>query len=181
MTFENTILPHRDALHRMARRLTRDADGAQDLVQETLIRAYSRLHCLKSDAAARVWLRTMLRNLFLNRYAREQRLPENQAGPAASLEMLEATGAAPAARAETTPERAVIRRMEAEAIRRAIAGLPPAYREVATLAHLHEFSYEEIAERCQISMALVRTRVHRGRKQIQEALRAQGLLSEYDA
>jgi len=168
MTYETTILPHRDALYRFACQLTRDTDGAHDLVQETLARAFTRFHLLRVEGAALCWLRRMLRNLFLNQRQRAQR----GGVPTLSLESLEEMGAVPAC--QVTPERALLTRHEATAIRRAVASLPDTYRECVILGHLNGLSYNEIADRMELPLSTVRTRLHRGRKHVLQTLRAQG-------
>jgi RNA polymerase sigma-70 factor (ECF subfamily) len=176
MTFEKTVLPHRDALYRLAWQLTRNPSDAQDLVQETMTRAFTRFHLLRDAGAAPVWLRLMLRNLFLNQQYRLRR--ERAAGgglPAASLEVLEDSAAGePPGDDRLSPERLVLGGIEAAAVRRAIAALPATYRECVILGHLEELLYQEIADRLGVSLSTVRTRLHRGRRHIQRALQAQG-------
>jgi RNA polymerase sigma-70 factor (ECF subfamily) len=179
MTYEQTILPHRDALYRLAWQLTRDPCDAQDLVQETLARAFTRFHLLRAEGAALVWLRCMLRNLFLNQQDRVRREQEHTGGSAAvSLEALEGMGAVSCLPTEhLTPERVVLGQIEAAAIRRAIAALPASYKECVILGHLEGLSYQEIAERTGLSVTTVRTRLHRGRRHIQKSLQAQGFVA----
>lgn len=175
MTYEKTILPHREALYRLAWQLTRDPSEAHDLVQETLARAFTRFDLLRAEGAALVWLRCMLRNLFLNHKDKVRREQEWTHGALASVEVLEQKGAVGCLPVETrTPERLVLSQIEAAAIREAITRLPEAYKQCVILGHLEGMSYQEISARMNLPLSTVRTRLHRGRQHIQKQLRAQG-------
>lgn len=175
MTYEKTILPHREALYRLTWQLTRDPSDAQDLVQETLARAFTRFHLLRAEGTALVWLRCMLRNLFLNQKDKVRREQEWTNGALSSVEALEEKGAVACLPVESrTPERLVLSQMEADAIREAIGNLPAAYKEAVILGHLEGLSYQEIGDRLGLPLSTVRTRLHRGRQHIHKQLRARG-------
>jgi RNA polymerase sigma-70 factor (ECF subfamily) len=166
--FETLVLPHRGALAAQARRLTGDATDAEDLVQETLVRAYTRLDTLTSEATLRAWLHTILRNLFINEYHKRARAPRSLSLEGDLVEEI-TTPSAHAARS-TRPEVAVEKRLEHAAVLRALATLPTAYREAVVMADVDQMSYQEIADRLGLPLGTVRSRIARGRARIQRSL-----------
>ena len=163
-TFEKTILPYGDLLYAWAHQLTRDPDDAQDLVQETLLRAYTRFPTFRDRGSARAWLRRILRSLFIDGYRKRSGEP-----PCIPLESVAEAGCA-AARADSSPEQTVLARMEQAAGMDAVLTLPPAYRDYVILAHFHELSYQQIADRLRVPVDVVRTRLHRGRRHLHRSL-----------
>jgi RNA polymerase sigma-70 factor, ECF subfamily len=160
-SFENIVLPHRAALTRAALALTRDDTEAQDLVQETLLRAFTRFSQLQEPGAVLGWLRQILRSVFLNRYksarsykSREERL------------FLET----PLVRSDIADE--ALTHLEAAAIRRAVERLPRDARQLVWLAHVEELDYKEIAERTQLTPPIIKSRLFRARQQVRAALAA---------
>jgi RNA polymerase sigma-70 factor (ECF subfamily) len=166
--FERWILPHRRALFAQAQRLTGNAFDAEDLVQETLLRAYTRCDQLTGGETAAAWLSTMQRNLFINAYRRRQK------GPAFSEWSEESAGhAAPRwSHGTESAETTVARQMEHAAVLRALAALPPAYREVLILSDIEQIPYQEIAGRTGLALGTVKSRVARGRQRLQRSLYA---------
>jgi len=165
--FERWILPHRRTLFAQAQRLTGNPSDAEDLVQETLLRAYTRCDQLTGGETAGAWLSTMQRNLFINAYRRRQK------GPAFSELTEENAGhAAPRSHATESPEATVARQMEHAAVLRALAALPPAYREVVVLSDIEQIPYQEIAARTKLPVGTVKSRVARGRQRLQRSLYA---------
>ena len=164
-TFEKTILPYGDLLYAWAHQLTRNPDDAQDLVQETLLRAYTRFPTFRDRNSARAWLRRILRSLFIDGYRKRTGEP-----PCVPLESVgEAAHAGP--HAARSPEQTVLDRMEQAAGVDAVRTLPPAYRDYVILAHFHDLSYQQIADRLHVPVDVVRTRLHRGRRHLQRSLR----------
>lgn len=161
--FENMVLPHRDALFGHALALTRNADEAEDLVQETTLRALRGWDGFRADGPVRAWLLTILRNLFINSYRAKVRQPRS-----VSLDALENPD--PLMPALPGPERQVLGRMENEALSRAIANLPPDYRDVLVLSDMKGMSYLEISERLHVPIGTVRSRLSRARNRIRRAL-----------
>jgi RNA polymerase sigma-70 factor (ECF subfamily) len=165
-TFEAVALPHLPAVARVARALTRDAVDADDLVQETFLRALRHWNTFIPGSDCRRWLATICRNVFL---AQAQR---GQLVTAVEDDALEAYAAADAhmsARAAGLND--LFDRFElGPAIREAITALAPAFRDVVTLYDVEGFSYEEIAELLMIPLGTVRSRLYRARRQLQEAL-----------
>ncbi len=194
--FERLILPHQSSLYGPAYQLTRNASDAEDLVQDTLLRAYTRFGSFRPDGSPRAWLHTLMRNLFITGWRRKTREPQQvslDALPESGAGLLAAAGsgsvgmhtAAPdawatptgrptsspsSAAAEPSPERVVLNRAEEDAVLRAVAGLPREFRDVVVLSDVNGLSYQEIADRLQVPVGTVRSRLSRGRKRVQQAL-----------
>ncbi len=148
-------MPFTKALYGCAYRLTRNADDAQDLVQETLLRAFAGFDRFRPGTNLRAWLFTILHRTRTDRLRRRGRRPVEVA-----LED-EGSGAAP------TQERRLVARDEVE---RALVGLPEAYRMAVVLRDIEELSYQEIAAILMIAPGTVMSRIHRGRGLLREAL-----------
>lgn len=163
LQFESTVLPHREGLTRAALALTRDAAEAQDLVQETLLRAYTRFSQLREPGAVGGWLRKILRSVFLNR--RESKLCR-----AAHEERLQETWA----EAAIVPgvESEVLTRVEADAVLAALARLPEVSRQLLWLAHVEERDYRDISARTGLTPEVIKSRLYRARQQVRATLAA---------
>jgi RNA polymerase sigma-70 factor (ECF subfamily) len=171
--FEGIMLPYMDSLYRSALSMTRSSSEAEDLVQETFLRAFQFFGQFSPGTNARAWLFRIMTNLFINTYRKRVREPErvsydemedfylyNRLNDAHSR----TGGAGP------TPEETVVQRVQLDAIREAIANLPEEYRDTVILADLNEFSYEEVAGTLGIPIGTVRSRLSRGRRLVQRAL-----------
>jgi RNA polymerase sigma-70 factor (ECF subfamily) len=169
--FEQQMLPHLDALYRTAYSMTKNAGDAEDLVQDTYLRAYQFLDQFQGGTNARAWLFRIMTNLYINAYRRRTREPERL-----SFEELEdfylynRLSDAHSSGSSESPEEAVVQRVQIEAIREAISHLPEEYRDTVVLADLNEFSYQEISDILQIPIGTVRSRLSRGRRLVQKAL-----------
>jgi len=163
LDFEQMVLPHRDALYGHALALTRNADEAEDLVQETTLRALRGFESFRADGPIRAWLLTILRNLFINTYRTRVRAPRS-----VSLDALENPD--PIVPVEPGPERAVVSRLENEALARAVAALPSDYREVLVLSDMTGMSYQEISDRLGVPIGTVRSRLSRARNRVRRSL-----------
>jgi len=161
--FEALVLPHRDALFGHALTLTRDRDEAEDLVQETTLRALRGFGTFRADGPVRAWLLAILRNLFINGYRARARAPR-----AISLDAIE--NPAPIAPADAGPERALFSKLENEALGRAVDALPPVYRDVLVLSDMGGLTYQEISDRLQLPIGTVRSRLSRARSRVRRAL-----------
>ncbi|HYL57241.1 MAG TPA: sigma-70 family RNA polymerase sigma factor [Candidatus Acidoferrales bacterium] len=166
--FEEEAIPHLDALYTMAVRLARNADDANDLLQETVLRAYRFFHQFETGTNCRAWMLTILFNNFRNGYrksAREQ--------PAASAAAFERTLESESMRVEpgqSNPEDILSGRgMEGE-VESALDKLPEEFREAIMLVDVEELSYQEVAGVLDIPIGTVKSRVSRGRAILREAL-----------
>ena len=166
--FEETVLVHFRFLHNMALKITRNEDDAQDLVQETILRAYRFFHKYEAGTNCRAWLYRIMKNTFINGYRKQRRQPSG--APYDELEeILETESDAPAA--QTDPQASLINRRLQEDVARALATLPPDYRTALSLSLVEGFSYKEIAETMHCPIGTVMSRIHRGRLLMQKQLR----------
>lgn len=163
--FEKLILPHEPSLYAPAMALTRSASDAEDLVQETLLRAYDRFDTFRSDGSPRAWLHTIMRNLFYNAYRKKSREPRQ-----VSLDNSEGTAGEQVTPATSSPERQVLSQMEGAAVLQAVKALPEEYRRVVAMADLQGLAYQEIAEALDIPVGTVRSRLSRGRERVRRSL-----------
>ena len=165
--FEVVALVHLDALYRSALRLTHNRAEAEDLVQETCLRAFRSFHRFNPGTNCRAWLFTILRNAFLNQVRRgaHEVLEGDTAGWESAVES--ATG--PAA-AEGHPEEELFQTILHGDVDRAIKALQLAFREVVVLADLEGLSYKEVAQVVGCPIGTVMSRLSRGRHLLRDAL-----------
>ena len=169
--FEAHALPHLRALFNLALRLTRNEKDAEDLVQDTYLRAFRFYHRFEPGTNIRAWLFRILKNQFLNRVQQEKPLT----GTAELADTGDSRVALESAFPHTpprTPEQEVMDSVTAGEVEEALALLPPEYRLVVTLALSEEMSYKEIADTMGIPIGTVMSRLHRGRKFLQSKLHA---------
>ena len=169
--FEDVALPHIDALFNLALKLTRNPKDAEDLVQETFLRAYRFFDSYKPGTHIKAWLFRILRNTFINRYRAAKARPEE-----VDFSKIEAVYDKLVqddflhANQPQTPERVVLDGVVDAEIQEAIDALAEEYRTVLILAVVEEMAYKEIAAVLKIPIGTVMSRLHRGRKQLQLAL-----------
>jgi RNA polymerase sigma-70 factor, ECF subfamily len=162
--FEADVLVHLDDLYRVARRLTGNATEAEDLTQDTCLRAFERLDQLRSPAAARVWAFTILRSIFLRRIERQAR---SVGADIIHSPLLEAGEVLQDSYEALRP----IQETPLGEVREALARLPLPYREPLILAHIGGFSYKEISEILTIPLGTVMSRLFRARRLLRSELR----------
>jgi RNA polymerase sigma-70 factor (ECF subfamily) len=163
---------HVDALYRTALRLTRNPADAEDLVQDTYVRAYRYRHRFQEGTNAKAWLFTIMTNLFRNRYRRVQaRVPEERIDdPRQDFFIYEHLRAAGLPVHLQSPEDTLLGREISPEIVRALEELPAPNRMVVLLVDLEEFAYREVAEILGIKIGTVMSRLHRGRRALQQKL-----------
>ncbi len=169
--FQQTIIPHLDAAYNFARFLSRDADAAQDIVQEAYLRAYRGFGGFR-DGDARAWTFTIVRNCYhawLQEGRRKSRYEQPMTDERDSDEGLSSPD--PASE-EDTPEAAFVRKSEAQRVREVINRLPDAMREVLVLRELEDLSYKEIAEIIDAPIGTVMSRLARARRDFGEVWRS---------
>jgi RNA polymerase sigma-70 factor (ECF subfamily) len=172
--FERDALGYLDSLYRTALRLSRDRADAEDLVQDTYLKAFRASDRFKTGTNLRAWLFTILHNTARNRFrdrARESVAVDSELAERAADGS--AAGAAP--RAIETPETLLIRETLTPELQAAVDGLPGAFREAVWLRDVEEFSYAEIAAMLDVPIGTVMSRISRGRQLLFERLhRARG-------
>ncbi len=167
--FEREALPHLDALHSYALHLCRDGADAEDLVQETYIKALNNFKSYEQGTNCRAWLFRILTNTFFNlRRSRKRHNPiDTDSSPELELQVAEASN-----------EQGIYRPIDVQLLDNlvskhvtdALDALPPEFRTVLLLADLHDFSYKEIADVVECPVGTVMSRLYRARKAMQKAL-----------
>jgi RNA polymerase sigma-70 factor, ECF subfamily len=174
--FREVILPLEPTLYGSALALTHSSSDAEDLVQDTLIRAYDRFDTFKPEGSPKAWLHTIMRNLFFNMYRKRSRQPQmvslEQYAIGNQGESLSAENEVSLLHTETqlSPERQVLSQIEGDAALSAIEELPSEYREVVILSDIEGLAYQEIADQLHIPVGTVRSRLSRGRERLRRAL-----------
>ena len=167
--FDAEVLPHLDALFANALRLTRTRPDAEDLVQETVLRAFRFFDRFERGSNVKAWLLRIQYNAFVNRYrrsAKERDIKDSMAeGPAG-----EDVVSRDALRALTDPTGNALRPLVLREIEAALDALPEDHRMVVVLADLEELSYKEIAEVLGCPIGTVMSRLHRARRALRERL-----------
>jgi RNA polymerase sigma-70 factor (ECF subfamily) len=174
--FEDQVLGLLGSLQGVARRLTRNDADAEDLVAETVARAWRALDSLESEAAFRAWIFRILNNTFISDVRRAGARPrlesleceddDAEAGDFSIFEQMHQ----PFLLWFSNPEQEFLDKLLREDLDRALAALPDCYRVVVILSDLEEFSYSEIAETLQIPVGTVRSRLARARGALQKVL-----------
>jgi RNA polymerase sigma-70 factor, ECF subfamily len=165
--FEQVALAHLDALYQTALRLTRSRAEAEDVVQETYLRAFRAFHRFDPGTNCRAWLHTILRNVFLNRIRRDEREVPDAEGllTAEAVESATASGFA-----GDNPEEEFFQSVLHGDVDRALKTLPLVYREAVVLADLEGLSYKEVGEVLHCPIGTVMSRLSRGRHLLRRAL-----------
>jgi RNA polymerase sigma-70 factor, ECF subfamily len=163
-SFDAEALPHLDTLYRVALRLTGDVAAAEDLVQDTMLKAYRSWRQYRPGTNAKGWLLTILRNTFINAYRRRKLEPV-----AMDLEVAE-PHAVDRAIAEADPEGNFFAQIIDQKVIEAIDALPEDFREVLILSDIEGLTYGEIAEAVEAPIGTVKSRLFRARQQLQRTL-----------
>lgn len=167
--FEKELLPHADALYNFAYHLTyRDAD-ADDLVQETFMKAYRSIDSYHQGTNAKAWLFKILKNAFINEYRRKSKLPET-VNYEDYLAVEDNDDDGPSGVPIDIRED-VFAGMMGDEVSGALNALPDEFRTVILLCDMEGFSYEEIAKIVDIPIGTVRSRLHRARNMLKEKLK----------
>jgi RNA polymerase sigma-70 factor, ECF subfamily len=167
--FERDVLPLLPSLYGAALRLTRNPTDAEDLVQDTYLRAYRGFSGFTEGTNLKAWLYRILTNGFINTYRKKQREPQIVEGPDDIDEwyLYDRLGGRSV---EESAEEEVLDRIPDAEVKAALESLPENFRIPVLLADVEGFSYKEIAEIMDTPIGTVMSRLHRGRKALEKAL-----------
>ena len=167
--FERDVMPLMSGLYGAALRMTRNPADAEDLVQETYLRAYRGFAGFQEGTNLKAWLYRILTNSFISAYRKKQRQPQVVEGPDDIDEwyLFDRLGSR---NVQDSAESEVLDRIPDEAVKAALESLPENFRLPVLLADVEGFSYKEIADIMQTPIGTVMSRLHRGRKALEKAL-----------
>ncbi|WP_166987343.1 sigma-70 family RNA polymerase sigma factor [Canibacter zhoujuaniae] len=179
--FIEQAMPYLDQLYAAAMRMTRNKHDAEDLVQETFMKAFTAFERFQQGTNMKAWLYRILTNSYINRYRKAQREPrlgatdemaDWQLGDAESMTASNARSA----------EAEALDKIPAPVVSKALGELKPDFRMVVLLTDVEGFSYREIAEMLNVPIGTVMSRLHRARKQLREMLHdyavAEGIITK---
>lgn len=172
--FEETAMGHIDSLYNMALRLVLNKEEAEDLVQETYLRAYRFFDTFQKGTNIKAWLFKILRNTFINKYRKTVNLPNEF-----FYEDVETLNSNLAYSQENAVEEAAdtlegkyadLTNLMEDDVKRAVDSLPLEYREAILLSDVEGLSYKDIAEITSVPIGTIKSRLNRGRKLLQKSL-----------
>ena len=165
--FEREAIPHMDILYNYALKMTGSPDDADDLVQETYLKAYRFWDKYEKGTNIRAWLFRIMKNSFINRYRKETREPD-------TVDYEDIQNFYNVIRAESADpndlQEKIFGGLLDDDVTRALESLPEDFRTVVILCDIEGLSYEEIAEFTECPIGTVRSRLHRGRKMLRAQL-----------
>ncbi len=168
--FEELATPLFDSLYNFARWLAHNSNDAEDLVQETYLKALRSFRSFQAGTNFRAWIFQILRNTFLSSCSKLDRR---------MTVAMDSEGHGPELAVDTeTPETILLNRSNSQLVQRAIEDLPVHYRETLLLCDVEEMSYEEIAQISSIPIGTVMSRLARARKAVRETLHRQEIFNE---
>ena len=170
-TFAEQAMPHMASLYSGALRMTRNPADAEDLVQETYLKAYRGFGGFTEGTNLKAWLYRIMTNTYINSYRAKQRRPDESAlDEVEDLYLYRRLGGLEAASMSRSAEDELMDTFSEAEVKAAVENLPENFRLAVLLADVEGFAYKEIAEILDIPIGTVMSRLHRGRKQLQRAL-----------
>ena len=169
--FADVAMEFMPQLYSAALRMTRNPADAEDLVQETYLKAYRGFGGFTEGTNLKAWLYRILTNAYINRYRAKQRRPdESDVDDVEDFYLYRRIGALEQARAGRSAEDELMDLLTETEVKSAVEALPEQFRMAVLLADVEGFSYKEIAEILDIPIGTVMSRLHRGRKALQRQL-----------
>ncbi|MBI5474642.1 MAG: sigma-70 family RNA polymerase sigma factor [Ignavibacteriae bacterium] len=164
--FLREALPHRNQLYGYAQRMTQNAEDAEDLIQETYLKAYKFWDHYETGTNIRAWMFRILRNSLINEYRKKSHQPETVNYEAGRDKYSHDESVEP-----RDPKPDPFSHLLGDEVENAIASLPHDFRTVAILCDIEGFSYRDIAKFTQCPIGTVRSRLHRARRLLHQSLR----------
>ncbi|HZU81122.1 MAG TPA: sigma-70 family RNA polymerase sigma factor [Acidimicrobiales bacterium] len=169
--FSELAMEHMPSLYTAALRMTRNPADAEDLVQETFLKAYRAFDRFEEGTNLRAWLYKILTNTFINSYRAAKRRPEKaDVDDVEDLYLYRHLGELQRDDLGRSAEDEVLDHITDDEVKQAIESLPETFRIAVLLADVEGFSYKEIADITDVPIGTVMSRIHRGRKALQKAL-----------
>ncbi len=169
--FSDLAMEHMPALYSAALRMTRNPADAEDLVQETFLKAYRAFKSFEEGTNLKAWLYKILTNTFINSYRAAKRRPEKaDVEDVEDLYLYRRIGDIESTGSGRSAEDEVFAHFTDTEVKAALESLPEAFRIAVLLADVEGFSYKEIAEITEVPIGTVMSRIHRGRKALQKSL-----------
>jgi RNA polymerase sigma-70 factor (ECF subfamily) len=165
--FQKEAMQHIDALYNFALRMTNDQEDAEDLVQETYMKAYRFFDSFEKGTNCKAWLFRILKNSYINKYRKEAKEPDKVDYD--DIKEFYHTVKHSSTDSNDMQEKIFGSLLDDE-VSRALEGLPEDFREVVQLCDIEGFTYEEIANMVDCPIGTVRSRLHRGRKVLRDRL-----------
>lgn len=167
--FNREIIPHLDVLYNFALRLTTEPNDAEDLVQDTIVKAFRFFDSFENGTNAKAWLFRILKNSFINNYRKTSKQPQQ-------VDFDEVSSYYESVRAERTNtsdlEDLMFRELMDDEMSIALSRLPEDFRTVVLLCDVENYTYEEIANMLDVPIGTIRSRLHRGRNLLKTELTA---------
>ncbi len=177
MKYRELIERHLNSLWSTALRLTKNREDAEDLVQETCLKAFESLDSLRSEGKAKAWLFKILTNTFINKYRKEKTIPEHVDVESDFLEPIFYKSGQ-----YVDLEKKIFSTVMDKEVKDAIENLPIEFKMAVLLVDIEELSYREVQEILNISSGTLASRLYRGRRLLRDALyeyaKKRGLLKE---
>lgn len=167
LDFQDEMLPHLDAIYNFALRLTADPNDAEDLVQDTIVKAFRFFSSYEKGTNAKAWLFRILKNSYINNYRKKSKQPHH----VDYSDISQFYETVRSEQSETTDlEDLMYREMLDDQVTKALTELPEDFRTVVLLCDVEGFTYEEIANMLDVPIGTIRSRLHRGRNLLRAQL-----------
>ncbi len=174
--FSSDAMEYMSSLYGAALRMTRNPADAEDLVQETYLKAFRAYGSFQEGTNLKAWLYRILTNTFINTYRARRRRPEQtELDEGEDLYLFRRLGGLEAVAASRSAEEEVLEHFTESEVKEAVEMLPEQFRIAVLLADVEGFSYKEIAEILDVPIGTVMSRLHRGRKALEKTLHEFGV------